>query len=225
MIYAKNISKNFGGIRALKRVSFSCERATVLGLIGPNGSGKSTLVNVLTKMLPHDIGSINVEGGFSRTFQDVRVWENMTVLDNVLLMTQAHGLIASIMEFRADEVKARAAIAKVGLEKYTEFHAKHLSYGQRKLLEIARALATSAPNLFLDEPFAGLFPEMVERVKNIINEERIRGASIVLIEHDMSVIRELCDHVIVLDAGKVIAKGTVEEALNDKDVIEAYLGE
>jgi branched-chain amino acid transport system ATP-binding protein len=225
MIYAKNISKNFGGIRALRSVSFSCERATVMGLIGPNGSGKSTLVNVLTKMLPLNTGLVTVDGGFSRTFQDVRVWENMTVLDNVILMTQAHGLFASIMEFHIDEVKARAAIKRVGLEQYTEVHAKHLSYGQRKLLEIARSLATGAPNLFLDEPFAGLFPEMVVRVKNIINEERKRGASIVLIEHDMSVIRELCNHVIVLDAGKVIAKGTVEEALNDKDVIEAYLGE
>jgi branched-chain amino acid transport system ATP-binding protein len=104
-------------------------------------------------------------------------------------------------------------------------HAKHLSYGQRKLLEIGRALATGAPNLFLDEPFAGLFPEMIERVKEIIREEKTRGASIVLIEHDMSVIRELCNRIIVLDAGKVIAEGDAEETLRDPNVVEAYLGE
>ena len=149
----------------------------------------------------------------------------MTVLENVLLMTQARGLLASLMEFRADEAKARAIVARVGLEKYMDQHAKHLSYGQRKLLEVGRALATGAPNLFLDEPFAGLFPEMIERVKEIIQEEKTRGASIVLIEHDMAVIRELCDRVVVLDAGEVIAEGDAEEALRNPKVIEAYLGE
>jgi ABC-type branched-subunit amino acid transport system ATPase component len=225
MIHVTNISKSFGGIRAVRNVSLSCEPGTITGLVGPNGSGKSTLVNVLTKMLRKDSGRIKIDGGFGRTFQDVRVWEHMTVLENVLLMTQAHGLLASLMEFRADEEKARAVVTRVGLETYVDVHAKHLSYGQRKLLEIGRALATGAPNVFLDEPFAGLFPEMIERVKEIIREEKTRGASIVLIEHDMSVIRELCDRIIVLDAGKVIAEGDALETLRDPNVIEAYLGE
>ncbi len=225
MIHVSNISKSFGGIRAVRGVSLTCEAETITGLVGPNGSGKSTLVNVLTKMLTKDSGKIKIDGGFGRTFQDVRVWEHMTVLENVLLMTQAHGLLASLMEFRVDETNARAVVARVGLLDYMDVHAKHLSYGQRKLLEIGRALATGAPNLFLDEPFAGLFPLMIERVKKIILEEKARGASIVLIEHDMAVIRELCDTIIVLDAGIMIAKGDTEEVLLNPKVIEAYLGE
>lgn len=225
MIQATNISKSFGGIRAVRDVSLSCEQGTITGLVGPNGSGKSTLVNVLTKMLSKDSGRIKIDGGFGRTFQDVRVWEHMTVLENVLLMTQAHGLFASLVEFHADDTKARTIIVRVGLEGYMDVHAKHLSYGQRKLLEIARALATGAPNLFFDEPFAGLFPEMIERVKKIIKEEKDRKASIILIEHDMSVIRELCDRIVVLDAGKIIAEGDVLETLRDPKVVEAYLGE
>jgi ABC-type branched-subunit amino acid transport system ATPase component len=225
MIQVSNIRKSFGGIRAVRGVSFTCEGGTITGLVGPNGSGKSTLVNLLTKMLTKDSGEIKIDGGFGRTFQDVRVWEHMTVLENVLLMTQAHGLLAALLEFRADETEARDIVARVGLLEYMHVPAKQLSYGQRKLLEIGRALGSKASNLFFDEPFAGLFPEMVERVKVIIKEEKMRGASIVLIEHDMSVIRELCDRIIVLDAGKIIAEGTTEEALNDPDVIHAYLGE
>ncbi len=208
----------------MKDVSFACDSGTITGLIGPNGSGKSTLVNVLTSMLVPDAGDIAIEGGFGRTFQDVRVWEHMSVLENVLVVTQAHGLFASLFEFRTNESKAREAIARVGLSEYADTHARHLSYGQRKLLEIARALATDAPNFFFDEPFAGLFPEMVEQVKHIIHEEKKKGASIVLIEHDMSVIRELCDRAIVLNAGEKIAEGDVDEVLNTPTVIEAYLG-
>lgn len=225
MIKATNISKSFGGIRAVNNVSLICEPGTITGLVGPNGSGKSTFVNVLTNMLKKDRGIVQIKGGFGRTFQDVRVWENMTVLDNVLISTQVHGLLSSLMQFRVDEEIARAVIARVGLGEYINTQAKKLSYGQRKLLEIGRVLATGAPNLFFDEPFAGLFPEMIERVKVIITEEKKRGASIILIEHDMSVIRELCNRVIVLDAGRVIAEGVTDEALSDPDVVSAYLGE
>lgn len=225
MIHATNISKSFGGIRAVRNMSLRCESGTITGLVGPNGSGKSTLVNILTKMLKKDSGRVKIDGGFGRTFQDVRVWEHMTVLENVLLMTQKHGLIASFCEFNTDETNARAIIERVGLKEFVGAHTKYLSYGQRKLLEIGRALATGAPNLFFDEPFAGLFPEMIERVKKIILEEKNMKKSIVLIEHDMSVIRELCDRIIVLDAGKVIAEGDVEKALRDPKVMEAYLGE
>ncbi len=224
MIQVSNISKSFNNVHAVRDVSFACLPGVVMGLIGPNGSGKSTLVNVLTNMLTKDTGTITIKGGFGRTFQDVRVWEHMTVLENVLLMTQQHGLLASLIEFRADETKAREVIARIGLESYVDVYAKSLSYGQRKLLEIGRALATEPPNIFFDEPFAGLFPEMVVRVKEIIHAEKARGASIVLIEHDMSVIRELCDHVVVLDAGAIICEGTVDTVLAHPHVIEAYLG-
>jgi ABC-type branched-subunit amino acid transport system ATPase component len=224
MMHARNISKSFGGIHAVQNVSFDCDEGTVVGLIGPNGSGKSTLINVLTKMLVPDSGTVSIKGGFGRTFQDVRVWEHMTVLDNVLLVTQAHGLVASLLEFRTHDSKAHIAIERVGLSKRVDTYASYLSYGQRKLLEIARVLATDAQNLFFDEPFAGLFPEMIEQVKKIILDEKKRGASIILIEHDMSVIRELCDSVVVLHAGEKIAEGTVLEVLSSIEVIEAYLG-
>lgn len=225
MIRASHISKSFGGVHAVRDVSLVCTPGTVTGLIGPNGSGKSTLVNVLTRMCTKDSGTIDIQGGFGRTFQDVRVWEHMTVLEHLLLMTQAHGLFSSLAEFRTDEKLAQMSIERVGLGAYRDVHAKHLSYGQRKLLEIGRALGSGVPNIFFDEPFAGLFPEMVLRVKEIIKEEKARGVSIVLIEHDMSVIRELCDHVVVLDAGWIIAEGTAEEVLRDPDVMSAYLGE
>jgi len=225
MIHVTHITKSFGGIQAVRDVSFLCEPGTILGLIGPNGSGKSTLVNVLTGMLPKDRGLIRIPGGFGRTFQDVYVWEHMTVLEHILLMTQQRSLMGSLLEFRIDDGPARLILQRVGLSQYADTHAKQLSYGQRKLPEIGRAIATGAPNFFFDEPFAGLFPEMIERVKNIIREEKARGASIVLIEHDMSVIRELCDRIIVLDAGVVIGEGKVEEVLANDRVIEAYLGE
>lgn len=195
-----------------------------MGLIGPNGSGKSTLVDVLTGMQKGDSGTITINGGFGRTFQEVRVWDNMTVLENILLMSQPRGVVASLFEFHTDEVQGREVVKRIGLEAYTDVYAKHLSYGQRKLLEIGRTLATSAINFFYDEPFAGLFPEMVVHVKNIILEEKKRGASIVLIEHDMSVIRELCDTVVVLNAGEKIAEGTAHEVLANPQVVEAYLG-
>jgi len=148
----------------------------------------------------------------------------MTVRENVLLMTQARNPLASFVEFCPDESNAQESIARVGLAGHVDTYARHLSYGQRKLLEMARALATNAQNFFFNEPFAGLFPEMVSQVKQIILEEKKRGASIVLIEHDMSVIRELCDHVIVLNAGGVLAEGGVEDALSNPSVVEAYLG-
>jgi neutral amino acid transport system ATP-binding protein len=225
MIHATNVTKSFGGIHALRGVSLACPAGVITGLVGPNGSGKSTLVHVLTKMLPKDGGVIEITGGFGRTFQDVRVFEQMSVLEHILLMTQARGLIASLRQFTQDEEKARVILQRVGLSGYEAVYAKDLSYGQRKLLEIGRALATGAPNLFFDEPFAGLFPEMIERVKGIIREEKARGTSIILIEHDMSVIRELCDRLFVLEAGLVIAEGAPEAVLGDPRVLTAYLGE
>ncbi len=224
MITASHISKSFGGIHAVRDVSFSCGEGTILGLIGPNGSGKSTLLNILTKMISSYFGTITMNGDFGRAFQEVRLWEHMTVLEHMLLMTQSHGVLASLGEYSSVTSRARAVIERVGLSEFIEKEVRFLSYGQRKLLEIGRAIATGAPNLFLDEPFAGLFPEMVERVQNIIQEEKARGASIVLIEHDMSVIRKLCDKVVVLNAGEVLCEGGVEEVLSNPQVIQAYLG-
>ncbi len=225
MLHATNISKQFDGVHALSSVSIAGKRGQITGIIGPNGSGKSTLVNVLTNMTRKDSGTIEMDGSFSRTFQDSRLWSNMTVLDTILLALQSRNILTSLFTFDPKKGEALALIKRIGLEHHTHTQARHLSYGQRKLLELGRSLAGDTKILFLDEPFAGLFPEMIISIKNILREERENGASIFLIEHDMSIISELCDYVYVLDSGKNIAEGRAEEVLENNDVKTAYLGD
>lgn len=225
MLQATNISKHFDGVQALSSVSFAAKQGNITGIIGPNGSGKSTLVNVLTNMIKKDTGSVVMNGNFSRTFQDSRLWSGMTVLDTILISLQTRVIVDSIFTFAPKTKYALEVIKRVGLEHHTHSQARHLSYGQRKLLELGRALAGDTKILFLDEPFAGLFPEMIETIKKILNEEKDNGTAIILIEHDMSIIKELCDYVYVLDSGKNIAEGKAEEVLEDKAVKTAYLGD
>jgi ABC-type branched-subunit amino acid transport system ATPase component len=225
MIHAHHIKKHFGGIVAIDDVSFVADNGNVTGIIGPNGSGKSTLINVLTGMTKKDAGNITKNGPLSRTFQDARVWDNITVEDAMLIATETRSSLLSLFFFRTKRKEIKILLERVDLYSHIKSATKHLSYGQRKLLEIARALATGANTLFLDEPFAGLSPHMVETVKEVIKEEKAKGKAIILVEHDMSVIRALCDKVYVLDSGKLIAEGTAEKVLADKNVIEAYLGD
>lgn len=225
MLQVTKISKHFDGVKALSSVSFSAQEGNITGIIGPNGSGKSTLVNVLTNMIEKDSGQVKMKGNFSRTFQDSRLWGNMTALDTILLSLQTRTVIDSIFTFAPKTKLALEIIKRVGLEHHTHSQARHLSYGQRKLLELGRALADDTKILFLDEPFAGLFPEMIEVIKNILQEEKAKGTAIILIEHDMSIIKELCDYVYVLDSGKNIAEGKAEDVLEDKAVKTAYLGD
>jgi ABC-type branched-subunit amino acid transport system ATPase component len=242
----KNLQKHFGGVMAIDGLSVSFEKARVTSVIGPNGSGKTTLVNVLSAMLNADGGIITISDGpdlrkcapftahfygITRTFQEVRLFEQMSVLDNVLIVLTERNVLSAIFEKHgAYHLKqAKEALETAGLwSKRTEL-ATNLSYGQRKLLEVARVLALTASGksniILFDEPFAGLFPQMVKTVANIIKELRKAGKTIVLIEHNMDLIRELSDHVIVMDAGKLLAEGEPEEVLSRKDVIEAYLGE
>ena len=237
----KKLTKEFGGVKAVNNLSISFEKGKIIGLIGPNGSGKTTLVNVLSGMLPIDGGTVVVSGsrelskirshdimhlGVTRTFQNVRLFEQMPVLDNVLSVITKRGILGSLFEQYKTfhESKAREVLERVGLwEKKNEL-VENLSYGQRKLLEIGRALAMDADIILFDEPYAGLFPEMVKQVSGIMQELKGEGKTVVLIEHDMAIIRELCDHVFVLDAGALLAEGTPEKVLKQKDVIEAYLG-
>lgn len=225
MLQVIKISKHFDGVKALSSVSFEAKPGNITGIIGPNGSGKSTLVNVLTNMIEKNGGKVKMKGNFSRTFQDSRLWGNMTALDTILLSLQTRAVGDSIFTFAPKTKLALEIIKRVGLEHHTHSQARHLSYGQRKLLELGRALAGDTKILFLDEPFAGLFPEMIEVIKNILQEEKTKGTAIILIEHDMSIIRELCDYVYVLDSGKNIAEGKAEEVLEDKAVKTAYLGD
>ena len=224
MLTVHTISKHFDGIHALSGVSLHAKEGMITGIIGPNGSGKSTLVNILTGMTPATTGTVTMKGKFSRTFQDSRLWSNMTVLDTILLSLETRNVFTSLWRGAALQKDALAVIHRIGLEHHIHTQARHLSYGQRKLLELGRALAGNTKILFLDEPFAGLFPETIELVKTILNEERKKGTAIILIEHDMSIIRELCDHVYVLDGGQNVVDGTPEAVLQDASVKEAYLG-
>jgi branched-chain amino acid transport system ATP-binding protein len=176
-------------------------------------------------MIHKNKGKVVMQGSFSRTFQDSRLWGSMTVLDTILLSLETRSVFRSLVTFAPHTKEAHSLVKRIGLEHHIHTQARHLSYGQRKLLELGRALAGDTKILFLDEPFAGLFPEMIEVIKKILREEKDNGVAIVLIEHDMSIIKELCDYVYVLDSGKNIAEGKAEVVLEDKAVKTAYLGD
>ena len=239
--------KNFGGVHAVDGATMIFQPGKITGLIGPNGSGKSTLVNLLTGMTPFDSGTIYIgehtalskiqaydlaDFGISRTFQDIRLFEQMPVLDNILIVITSRSVFGSLFEkhkkYHLDI--AEKVLKHVGLWEKRDSLAHDLSYGQRKLLEIARVMALDESSdgalhtVLFDEPFAGLFPEMIKIVTDTLKLLRTQGKTVVLIEHNMDIIRELSDHVIVLDSGKVIAEGTPTHTLSQANVIEAYLG-
>jgi len=238
----KNLSKRFAGVSALDHLSLSVKGGRLTAIIGPNGSGKTTLINVLTGLLPYESGSIIIgqgesqnklqavqiaQQGLTRTFQEVRLFNQMTVLDNILVVLTKRPVQSALFETlkRETQLKAETILKKVELwEKRSEL-AFNLSYGQRKLLEIARVLAMSSSLVLLDEPFAGLFPQMVKKVSDIIKDMRAAGTTLILIEHNMNLIRELADWVVVLDNGQILAQGPAADVLRRPEVIEAYLGD
>lgn len=238
----KNLYKHFDGIKAVDHLSLVFAPSKITGLIGPNGSGKSTLINLLTGVLPYDTGVIIIGGksritkmnsynvashGITRTFQDVRLFEQLQVLDNVLVVLTSRNVRDAFFEKhkKCHVKKAKEVLEKMGLWKKRNELVASLSYGQRKLLEIARSLAMDTDTYFFDEPFAGLFPEMIKVVVSVLQELRDKGKTVVLVEHNMDLIRELCDHCIVLDDGKLLAEGNPHKVLSQRNVIEAYLGE
>jgi branched-chain amino acid transport system ATP-binding protein len=242
VLETKNLTKQFGGVRAVDRLSIAVEKGSITGIIGPNGSGKTTLVNVLSGMLPIDKGEVIVGGaekftrllphqvyfyGITRTFQNVRLFEQMTVLDNILVVLTERNVFSSLLEKHTEyhQKLAEDALRKVELWDKRNHLAISLSYGQRKLLEITRTLAMKAEIYLFDEPFAGLFPEMRKMVAGIIQELKQESKTVILIEHDMGLIRELCDYIFVMDEGKLLAAGKPEDVLEKREVIEAYLGE
>ncbi|MEI6296055.1 MAG: ABC transporter ATP-binding protein [bacterium] len=247
MLRTQNIHKNFGGVKAVDGVSIDFVPGKITGIIGPNGSGKSTLINILTGFYPFDAGFICIgehtkleqiqssdlpNFGITRTFQDIRLFEQMPVLDNILIVITSRSVFGSIFEkhkkYHLDI--AEKVLKQVGLWNKRNSLAHDLSYGQRKLLEIARVLALNEDSyetlhtVLFDEPFAGLFPEMIKTVTEILKLLKTQGKIVVLIEHNMDIIRELSDHVIVLDSGKIIAEGAPVHTLSQSNVIEAYLG-
>lgn len=241
LLSVQKLQKQFGGVHAVDHVDLQFESGKITALIGPNGSGKTTLINAITGMVPLDGGTIRIgdhvelkrivkhricEYGVTRTFQNVRLILQMTVLDNILLVLTTRGIAGALMSAHNDTHlrEAEQILKQVGLWEKRDQKVESLSYGQRKLLEIARAISMKARVYFFDEPFAGLFPEMVKLVTTMLRDLRNQGAAVVLVEHDMNVVRELADHCVVLDSGKIIAEGSPEAALTDPKVIEAYLG-
>jgi len=242
------LNKSFDGVRAVDDVSFDLRKGCITALIGPNGAGKTTVFNILTGLLKPDSGSVCIDGrditaispfriarlGLGRTFQNIRLFSQMSVLENVMLALKyekGETLWAALSKSRAmlkedsdNKDEAKKYLDFVGLPEKAAQSAENLSYGQRKLLEIARALALKPQVLLLDEPIAGLFPGMIPKMKRIIRQLRDSGRTILFIEHDMKTVMDLADWIIVLNYGRKIAEGTPEQIQKNEEVIEAYLG-
>ncbi len=237
------LSKEFDGLRALDGVSFSAERGEILGIIGPNGAGKTTLFNLISGIYSPSSGEINFQEksilrlkphqvsrlGIGRTFQIVRPFQNLDVETNVLVAF-GHRVYSSLWKsagpFRRPEIQkeVRTLINKVGLQPYLKQIAKNLPLGFKKRLEIARALALNPRLLLLDEPSAGLRFEESAQLMELIRQVRDQGIGVLLIEHNMQVVMDLCKRIVVLDHGSKIAEGSPEEIRSNSLVIQAYLG-
>ena len=234
------ISKHFGAVRAVDDLSISIPREGMTSIVGPNGSGKSTLINLLSGTLPLDGGMVIIDGvglrvvrahetpehGITRTFQEVRLFDQISVWDNILVVLTNRRVFPALMERSQEshQEKAMAILQSVGMWEKRDSLAMELSYGQRKLLEIGRAMALDVNIYLFDEPFAGLFPQMLERIKGIMKQVRDEGRTVIFISHNMDIVRELSDHLIVLDSGRLLTEGDVEVVLSSEEVIEAYLG-
>jgi branched-chain amino acid transport system ATP-binding protein/branched-chain amino acid transport system permease protein len=241
-----NVSKNFGGLQALRDVSFHIAPGSIHALIGPNGAGKTTLINVVTGFYRADGGAILLDGqaakigsmhdaarrGIVRTFQTIKLFGNMTVLEHVLIGLACHSGAGSSLLGRAQAreqaarnlAAARQLIALVGLSRFEQAPSSTLAYGHRRLLEIARALAVRPKVLLLDEPAAGLMAEEIALLAKIIRKLRAAGMTVLLIEHHIDLVVSISDRVTVLDYGAVIADGPPAAVQRDKRVITAYLG-
>jgi branched-chain amino acid transport system ATP-binding protein len=234
LLEVSNISKNFGGLRALDNISFQLEAGTILGLIGPNGAGKSTLFNVITGTLPPSSGTIHFDGHpitgmpvhkiakyrIGRTFQVVRPFMNLTVLENAMVSA----MFAGGSDRKAAQQAAIAALERVGLAHKQHLPAHQLNIMSRKWLEVARALAIQPRLLLLDEFMAGLNPTEVQQAIAFVRSLRDANITIVIVEHIVKAIMNCSDRVVVLNAGQKIADAPPADIIKNPDVISAYLG-
>ena len=248
MLKITNLTKKFGGLTAVDNLSFNVKKGTIHSIIGPNGAGKTTLINMITGVYEVDSGTVFLDGsditniatnklvyrGICRTFQNLEICDNMTVLENVLLGFDKYmdkNLLKSCLRFKSileDEKRytsrAMHLLSLIGLEKFANTKAQNLSYGILKKLEIIRALATSPELILLDEPVAGLNPKETAEVSNLIKTVVKDEVTVILIEHDMKMVMDISDHITVMNFGKKLAQGTPKQIINNKDVIQAYLG-
>ena len=253
LLEVKGLTKNFGGLSAVSNVSLKAEKGELIGLIGPNGAGKTTFFNLLTGVYVPTEGTIELETengktllngiapnkitelGLARTFQNIRLFKDLTVLENVMVAMHAHkgnSLFSSLFRTKAyyetEKMMKEEALELLkifNLESFAQDKAKNLAYGQQRELEIVRALATEPKILFLDEPAAGMNPQETANLTKLIAQIQEQfGLTVVLIEHDMSLVMEICQRLYVLEYGRLLAHGTPEEIKKNPDVIRAYLG-
>ena len=249
LLVAKDISISFGALKAVDSFNLEINSGELIGLIGPNGAGKTTVFNILTGVYNASSGEYTLDGenviktstsalvkkGLARTFQNIRLFKYLSVLDNVIAaynFRMKYGILSGMLRFpnfwreeKEAKEKAMALLKIFDLDKYAGMHAGNLPYGEQRKLEIARAMATEPKILLLDEPAAGMNPKETEDLMNTIKLIRDKfGIAILLIEHDMKLVLGICERLVVLNYGQILASGDPKEVINNPQVVEAYLG-